>query len=338
MKFRSVLPFVAGLAILQACSTPKNEIMWVGGFQTECDAGAGKSKCLKVYNGEDLENQKWENMFASIEGFEYEAGYMKKIEVNKVALDAEKVPADASSIQYKMVKELEKKADPRVQLNGDWVLTSINGGNINRMIVLPTMKIELNTMSISGNGGCNLYSTQISELTTQNIKLASALGTLMACANENIEEEYQEALSKVEKYTLKGEELEFQNKEGKVILTYIRVDESQANPALGGSWKNISILGEELTEGQKNPEIIFDLDKLMIAGTDGCNNFNGPIENASSTELKFGAIAGTKMMCPEMDIPDSFLLNLSRAVTYSIDGAHLVLFDKGGKELLVFKK
>lgn len=338
MKLRSVLPFVAGLAILQSCSTPKNETIWVSGFQTECDAGAGKSKCLKVFNGEDLENQKWENMSASIEGFEYEEGYMKKIEVNKVELDAEKVPADATSIKYKLVKELEKKADPRVQLNGNWVLASINGGKINRMIVLPTMKIDLNTMSISGNGGCNLYSTQISELTTQKIKLTSGLGTLMACANENIEGEYQEALSKVEKYTLKGEELEFHNNEGKVILTYIKVDPSQANPALGGSWKNISILGEELAEGQKNPEIIFDLDKLMIAGTDGCNNFSGPIENASSTDLKFGAIAGTKMMCPNMDIPDLFLLNLDRAVTYRVDGSHLILLDADGQELLVFKK
>lgn len=337
MKLKSVLPFVAGLIIMQSCSTPKNDIMWVGGIKTECDSGAGKAECLNVFKGEDLKDEKWENMHASIEGFEFEEGVMKKIEVQKEDIDAKDVPADASSIRYTLVKELERKADPRIELKGNWVLATINDGSINRMVVLPTLNFNLKEMRISGNGGCNLYSASITELTSKKLEIQESLGTLMACDNENIENDYHQALSKVATYELKKDMLSFYDKDGKVILSYLKVDTSKTNEVFAGDWKNTRIDGEKF-EAESIPVMFFDMEKMIVGGKDGCNSYNAEIKNLSNSALLFGNIASTKMMCPEMEIADKFLAALNSVVSYKVSGNELVMLNEDGNEVLAFTK
>lgn len=338
MKLKSVLPFVAGLMIMQSCSTPKNDIMWIGGVKTECDSGAGKSECLNVFRGEELKNEKWENMHTSIEGLEFEEGYMKKVEVTKVEKDAKDVPADASSIEYTLVKELERKEDPRAQLKGNWVLATLNGGNINRMMVLPTLMFDVKGMRISGNGGCNLYSAQINELSTQTIKLSHNAGTLMECANENMENEYHKVLSEIAKYDVKGEKLAFHDKDGKETMTFIKVNASQPNPALGGMWIGTRLMGNSIEKGDNTPSITFDLDKMMVAGKDGCNNYNSSIKTLSNADLIFGQIASTKMMCPQMEVANKFTNAISTVVAYKVEGRELIMMDEDGNEVLAFAR
>lgn len=338
MKLKSVLPFVAGLIILQSCSTPKNDVMWIGGIKTQCDSGNGMRECLNVYKGEDLKDEKWENMHSNIDGLDFEEGFMKKIEVKKVKKDTKNLPADASSIKYSLVKELERKEDPRAQLQGNWILATINGGNINRMVVIPTMMFDVKGMSISGNGGCNLYSTQIAELTTQEIKFKQGLGTLKACNNKNIESEYHKALSSVEKYKVSDNKLTFHDQDGNTVLSYLKVEVSKANSDLSGVWKNIKINGDSLSEVKENPSITFDLNKMMVAGKDACNNFNTSIETLSNSDLVFGDIASTKMMCPDMETPKVFLDALSKVVNYRVKGSELVMLDEKGTEILHFSR
>ena len=333
MKFRKVLPFVAGLVILQSCSTPKNDVVWVGGMKAACDADAGKTECLNIYEGEDLKDEKWQSMSMEIEGFTFEEGYMKKIEVKKADSKGE----DGSSI-YTMVKEIDKKKDPRMDLNGQWVLASVNGNNINKMIVLPTLKFDLKSMTISGNGGCNLYSAQIEELGTNSIKISKNAGTLMECANENMENEYHKVLSTVTKYEVKDEKLTFHDKDGKESLTFIKVDPSQANPALGGMWKNTRLLGDEIEADDNTPNITFDLDKMIVAGKDGCNNYNASIKTLSNSDLVFGDIGSTKMMCPNMETADKFTNAMAVVVAYKVDGNQLIMMDQDGNEVLAFAK
>lgn len=339
MKKLLVLPVVLGFTFLQSCSTSKSEtdVMWVGGVKTECDSGSGKTECLNVYKGEDLKKQNWENMYASIEGFEFEEGYMKKIEVSKEEMDAKDTPADASSIKYTLVRNIEKKEDQRTQMKGDWVLATINGININKMVVLPTLKVNLKEMRISGNAGCNEYGAQIESLTTEELKLSHSLGTLKACANENIEEEYFQAIGKVRRYTVEDNKLIFSNEEGEEVLTYIVVDDSQPNPALGGAWKNIKINGENVSN-EDVATMTFDLEKLMVAGSDGCNNYNTSIEKLSNNALVFGDIAATKMMCPDMKSSDKFQNALRLTTNYVIDANELKLMDQNNKVVLVFSK
>lgn len=84
-------------------------------------------------------------------------------------LDKDQVPADASSLKYTLNKVLETKTDNRPLMNGDWILAQLNNAPLNRMVVLPTMSIDLSKNLISGNTGCNNYSTTIKNLNDTGI-------------------------------------------------------------------------------------------------------------------------------------------------------------------------
>lgn len=96
---------------LEACASPSAHIYWVSGSKAECSAGAGKMQCLRVSPNADLRQAKWQYFYAPIEGFVFEEGFLKKIEVQATPLDPKTVPAGASSIRYTLIKELEKVAD-----------------------------------------------------------------------------------------------------------------------------------------------------------------------------------------------------------------------------------
>lgn len=337
MKFKSIVPIVAGLVILQSCSTPKNDVLWVGGIKSECDAGAGNSECLKVFKGDALKDEKWENFHSNIEGFEFEEGYLKKIEVKTEKQDAKDVPADASSVKYTLIKELDRKEDPRIHLDGNWVLATINGGNINKMVVLPTLNFNLNTMMMSGNSGCNLYSAEIVGLSTSEIEISEVPTTLKACANENIERDYHKALSEVKGFKVEDDVLALANEKGDVVLSFIKVNVSKAKNALLGEWNNTRINGKEINT-ESIPTLVFDLEKMMVGGKDGCNSYGAELRNFTETDLLLSQISSTKMMCPDMEIPDQFLNAFTTVVTYKIEGEELILFDKDGKEVLAFSK
>ena len=76
------LTLLIGL-LLNACSNSKNKIFWVSGMKTECSGGAGKMQCLIVHKGKNLDEAIWENFYSPIEGFEFEEGFMKKLEIRE---------------------------------------------------------------------------------------------------------------------------------------------------------------------------------------------------------------------------------------------------------------
>ena len=68
-------------------------------------------ECLEVFQGKNLKKAQWEFIYNSIQGFEFEQGYLKKVILQKEHLNPKEVPADASSIRYTLVKELKKIKD-----------------------------------------------------------------------------------------------------------------------------------------------------------------------------------------------------------------------------------
>lgn len=105
-------------------------------------------------------------------------------------------------------------------------------------------------------------------------------------------------------------------------------------------WALSSIEGAAYTpeQSQKHPTLEIYVADRRVSGNDGCNGIFGAIEILTSTELKFGMLAGTKMMCRDMKVPDSFGQLLAAVRTYSTSELKLFLYDPSGKELLVFKK
>jgi heat shock protein HslJ len=105
-------------------------------------------------------------------------------------------------------------------------------------------------------------------------------------------------------------------------------------------WALESIKSKQLNLGdrQKRPRLEINLQKMIISGNDGCNNFFGGIENIDSEKLIFSNIAVTRKACIDMDIPNRFHQHINNIQTYSIKDMKLHLFDNQGNELFGFKK
>jgi len=308
--------------------------MWVSGIKTECPAGAGKMKCLNVHRGEDLDNAGWENFYAAIENFEFEEGYLKKIKVKEQK--KKNVPADASSIRYIMVKELDQQPDKRVIIDGKWSLARLNDHPINKKVSLPQLEIRLSQMRIGGFGGCNNYSAAIQKLTGDSIQLGPLMSTKKACLKDHIENEYYQALKSVTTYKVEGDKLIFFNKEGNKVLTFLKFVE--ASQRLHDIWNATRIMGEPVSREASVPRLEINLTKMKVFGTDGCNNYTGTIEKVTDEKIEFSQMASTRKMCPDMQVPDRYLKAISQVSGYKLNGLNLILLDHLGKEVLTLLK
>ena len=111
--------------------------------------------------------------------------------------------------------------------------------------------------------------------------------------------------------------------------------------SLGNSWLLSSINGKsipKMAEGNKIPQLKFDTKKMQVSGNDGCNQINGSLKKLDQSNLVFGLMMGTKMMCPKMATTDKFEKALSLVKTYKVAKDKLSLFGIDGKEVLQFVK
>ena len=89
--------------------TPESEInMMVNSYTVDC-VGETEGTCLLVQEGDMIGTENWENFFYSdsIEGFNYEPGYIYGLQVKKT--EVENPPAGGSSIRYELVKIVTKE-------------------------------------------------------------------------------------------------------------------------------------------------------------------------------------------------------------------------------------
>ena len=101
---KNIIYFLPLLLILSSCAT-QNTIKYTVASTTADCVGVAPQKCLLVKKGDA---KQWTFFYSPIEGFSYEAGYEYVLSVKESK--AESTPADASSIKYKLVKEVSKTA------------------------------------------------------------------------------------------------------------------------------------------------------------------------------------------------------------------------------------
>ncbi len=68
---------------------------------------------------------------------------------------------------------------------------------------------------------------------------------------------------------------------------------------LSGTWRLMTIDGEELSNAEKEnqPYLELDISEMNVAGSNGCNRIMGGFSNEGTT-LVFPLLAGTRMACP----------------------------------------
>lgn len=218
--------------------------------------------------------------------------------------------------------------------SGSWTLATLNDSPINRMVAVPTLEIDTDAMRVFGNSGCNTYNGPLEALNSKEFKVSDKIAsTMMACNTENIEGTYLQTLATATKYEVKNGMLKLYNKTGKNVLSFIK-NTNVANQRLHDIWMVATIDGNPINRMVTVPRLEINLTEHKIFGNDGCNEYNGTIDQVSPTTIKFGKIASTRMMCENMDITNKFNAALGKVSSYKLDGLKLKLMDANGKEVL----
>ena len=103
---------------VSACATQHpDQVYWINSLKVDC-TGVGPMKCLQVKKSKDMDaTTDWQLFYSSIEGFNYEPGYIYQLSIKEESLPPQQVPADGASIKYKLVKVMSKTIDPQFRIN-----------------------------------------------------------------------------------------------------------------------------------------------------------------------------------------------------------------------------
>ncbi|WP_452223105.1 META domain-containing protein [Lacinutrix chionoecetis] len=198
---------------------------WVHSKRAEC-TGVGKQSCLQIQRGETLQPNGWQLFYSSIKGFTFEPGYTYKLIVKEEQRPANQVPADASSINYSLIKVLDKTMDKTLRLHDIWALQAVKGETINPKDYNqhPNLELNLRTNRVMGSDGCNTFSGDIKTADTKNLTFKALISTEKACLNMKLTNQVGKYLSEVQTYKLNNLELTLFNTEGDEVLRYKKVD------------------------------------------------------------------------------------------------------------------
>jgi hypothetical protein len=90
------------LLTLSSCSDAEVLTLFVGPEEVEC-FGVGPRTCLQVRESPD---EPWRNFFDSIQGFDFEPGFLYELVVEKRPVSP--VEADGSSYRYRLLRVVSK--------------------------------------------------------------------------------------------------------------------------------------------------------------------------------------------------------------------------------------
>jgi heat shock protein HslJ len=206
----------------------------VAHFLSDC-VGVGSQKCLNVRESADAEWMPWHD---PIEGFEYEAGYDYRLRIRETPVA--NPPADASSIRWTLIEELEKTPVATTETGGNpllrpWKLEAFGpaadlGDEETAAVVrrafasLPADNpITLGLAEegrVGGFDGCNRYRGEFRIESGHQIVQGPKGATLMACPDGrmDLEQVFLRNLEAATRVFLRGENLELENDAGVIMV------------------------------------------------------------------------------------------------------------------------
>ena len=222
--------FLIGTIFFLACSAEDKKqdqyVYWVNSTKVSC-IGLAPTKCLQIQKSETPDPSAWESFHGSIQGFDYQAGYVYKIVVKENHLDPANLPADASSIEYTLVEILEKRQDLKLRINDIWVAIEIKGEILPSEedgFSLPQLEINVGEMRYMGNDACNSYNGGIIELDDQTIRFGIAAGTRMMCMDMKIPDLFNASLPEVLTWEIQENKLQLFDADGKEVMLLKKID------------------------------------------------------------------------------------------------------------------
>ena len=222
--------FLIGTIFFLACSVENKKqdqyVYWVNSTKVSC-VGLAPTKCLQIQKSETPDPSAWESFHGSIQGFDYQEGYVYKIVVKENQLDPADLPADASSIEYTLVEILEKRQDLRLRINDIWIAIEIKGESLPSEedgFSLPQLEINVGEMRYMGNDACNNYNGGIIELNDQSIRFGIAAGTRMMCMDMKIPDLFNTSLPEVLTWEIQENKLHLFDADGKEVMLLKKIE------------------------------------------------------------------------------------------------------------------
>ncbi|MBP6468806.1 MAG: META domain-containing protein [Chloroflexi bacterium] len=188
--------------------------------------------------------------------------------------------------------------------------------------------------TLSGNSGCNNYSTSFT-VDSGSIAIDAAIAsTMMACPEELMTQEaaYLAALPNANVYQIQADTLELRDADGALLAQYTAVTSANLT---GITWllTGYNNGNDAVVSAMSGVEVtaVFGEDGTL-SGTGGCNNYSTSYTLDGSALAINSAIASTMMACAEdvMAQETAFLAALPTATTYTIQGDALELRDANG--------
>ncbi len=129
--------------------------------------------------------------------------------------------------------------------------------------------------------------------------------------------------------------------EGKPSISLIQIISKKRDPdyfRIYDIWAATHMNGEVLDITSTRPNMEINLTTMKVMGKGMCNQYFGEIEKYNASNIQFGPIAGTKMMCPEIKQEGLFLDALQKTRSFKIKSMTLYFYDTNDKEVLRFQK
>jgi heat shock protein HslJ len=233
IKLNSHFVFLPIIFLLAGCpgrgsDGESQHVYWVNSQKVPC-VGSGPQYCLMVQKNQEPDPSAWSSFYSTIKGFDFEPGYIYKLLVEEKELPPDEVPADASSIEYTLVRVLEKFRDKKLVLNHIWILENMERKSLEaypgfESHEAPQLEIKTVEMQYAGSDGCNRLMGGLIELDESVIRFGVGAGTRMACPQMEIPDLFNGLLPQVTNYRVQDNRLNLFNAEGEELMRFIKPD------------------------------------------------------------------------------------------------------------------
>lgn len=244
----------------------------------------------------------------------------------------------------------KKNAPTQTELEGLWVLKSLNGTAASEGFkgALPTLEFNFQDSIVSGNSGCNRYTGKFT-YKDGNFTAPNLASTRMLCIDSNREPEFLLEL------TNEGNSLSIVNgiltisHDGKAVLEFEKDTAPKPDIAtaidtkqLEGLWTLKTIKGEEAAGkfGKADdavPTLNFDITENRVGGKSGCNGYGGSF-SLNNDQLIIGQLISTQMACPNLDAEHEYIKALSDTSIIALPSSDVLQISKNGSLLLEFNR
>lgn len=210
-------------AVIAGCASTATETIWVNSLRVHCE-GVTPSHCLQI-QADSLSEDGWQNFHGTIEGFEFEPGFIYTLEVKRK--EVPDPPADAATFTWILVRELSREMDLRAQTNASWSLMqmerstyTIGEGGRN-----PVLDIQVADSRFGGNAFCNSMNGQLEIVSEEEVSFGLFAMTKMLCPAQDQEDRYLQLMGLVRRYEVQENELVFFDSTHNELLRYTKSDQ-----------------------------------------------------------------------------------------------------------------